>query len=138
MPDQEQSVVITRPLKVCPAAEDNWVVVEKWPFVGHPNGKTVQFEVPEGFITDFASIPRLLWPILPKWGNYGWAGVLHHYLFWEQGLCREDADAILLEAMIRSSVSVPGWRQQLIYRAVRLFGGWAWNSNKRRKQCGED
>jgi uncharacterized protein DUF1353 len=136
MRDQNQSVVRTGPLIVCPATEDNWVLTEDWPFEGHPNGRTVCFAVPEGFVTDFASIPRLLWPLLPKWGDYGWAAVLHDYLYWEQSLCREDSDAILLEAMMRSSV--PPWRRQLIYRAVRLFGCWAWNSNRRRKMCGEN
>lgn len=37
-------------------------------------------EVPVGFITDGPSIPRFLWVVLPVWGSWGRAGVLHDWL----------------------------------------------------------
>jgi len=37
-------------------------------------------ELPVGFVTDFASIPRPLWILLPKWGRYGNAAVVHDFL----------------------------------------------------------
>lgn len=37
--------------------------------------------VPKGFITDFASVPRILHSVLPKTGKYGKAAVLHDYLY---------------------------------------------------------
>ena len=37
-------------------------------------------DVPQGFLTDGASVPRLLWGFIPPWGSYGQACVLHDYL----------------------------------------------------------
>jgi len=37
--------------------------------------------VPAGFITDFASIPWVFWTILPSWGRYGKAAVIHDWLY---------------------------------------------------------
>lgn len=37
-------------------------------------------EVPAGFVTDGPSIPRFLWVLLPVWGSWGRAGVLHDFL----------------------------------------------------------
>ena len=37
--------------------------------------------VPKGFITDFASSPKILWPILPPRGEYGKAAVIHDYCY---------------------------------------------------------
>lgn len=37
--------------------------------------------VPEGFITDFASIPRFLWSIYPPTGRYQEAAVIHDWLY---------------------------------------------------------
>ncbi|MBK5931525.1 hypothetical protein CCR82_13610 [Halochromatium salexigens] len=40
--------------------------------------------VPAGHRTDFASIPRLLWPLLPPVGRSGKATVIHDWLCDEQ------------------------------------------------------
>lgn len=77
--------------------------------------------VPEGFVTDFASIPRGLWNIFPTMGEYNGAAIVHDYLYrethWPQKVC----DDIFLEAMQDSGVS---WlTRTMIYRALRLFGG---------------
>lgn len=32
--------------------------------------------VPAGFVTDFASIPRWVWSVIPKRGKHDWAAVL--------------------------------------------------------------
>lgn len=63
--------------------------------------------VPKGFPTDGATVPRLLWAILPSWGTYSRAAVVHDYLLvcLKQGtphveaMRRKDADRIFLEAM---------------------------------------
>lgn len=36
--------------------------------------------IPKGFLTDGASVPRPFWSLLPPWGDYGQAAVLHDYL----------------------------------------------------------
>ena len=46
-------------------------------------------DVPEGFVTDLASIPRLFWPLLPANGWYELAAVFHDRLCVElaEGVC---------------------------------------------------
>ena len=80
--------------------------------------------VPAGFETDFASIPRGLWNIFPPTGQYGKAAVIHDFLYRKSGVPRDKADKIFLEAM---EVLGVGWlTRHVIYRAVRLFGGGAY------------
>jgi hypothetical protein len=83
--------------------------------------------VPVGFSTDFASVPQLLWNIVPPLGRYGDAAIVHDYLYRTQTTDRATADAIFLEAMEAKGCR---WTQsRLIYYAVRLFGWHAWREN---------
>lgn len=77
------------------------------------------------FVTDFASIPKFLWNILPPTGKYGKAAVIHDYLYRTPGAAsKEIADAIFLEAM--NALGVGFWTRYTMYLAVRLFGGCAY------------
>jgi hypothetical protein len=79
--------------------------------------------VPKGFVTDYASIPRLALPLIPKIGRTRKAAVLHDWLYSKDcdlHISREKADKIFLDAM--RILSVKKWRQYLIYCMVRLFG----------------
>ncbi len=93
-------------------------------------------EVPIGFVTDFASVPRPFWSILPKWGRYGSAAVVHDYLYWKQDRPRAEADAIFLEGMQILGVRVAV--RFIIYCAVRWFGLLAWLTNRWDRQAGTD
>jgi hypothetical protein len=87
------------------------------------------------FVTDFASIPRFLWLLLPKWDGYGMPSVVHDYLYWEQqGHNRCMADNVLLSAM--KDQDVAKWKCVVIYYALRLFGFFAWRDNARQKATG--
>ena len=51
------------------------------------------FVIKSGFITDFASVPRLLWPIFPPFSpEYGKAAVLHDGLYSSKIVTRKRAD----------------------------------------------
>lgn len=78
--------------------------------------------VPRGFVTDFASVPRILWRVLPPTGQYGKAAVIHDYLYRTSILqySRAEADLIFYEAM--EDLGVNAWTSKLMYWAVRLFG----------------
>jgi hypothetical protein len=84
-----------------------------------------RIEVPVGFQTDFASIPRLLWAFLPPIGRYGRAAVIHDLLYRTIGLAtRQEADAVLWEAMTFLRI---GWiTRTAIYAGVRLGGHWSY------------
>lgn len=86
-------------------------------------------EVAKGFVTDLASIPRLFWNLLPPFGKYTLAAVLHDWLYRNNIGTRKAADALLLEAMIDSGV--PWFQRQIIYRNVRWFGWASWKDDAR-------
>ena len=85
--------------------------------------------VSEGFLTDFASIPRVLWVVLPPTGPYGKAAVVHDWLYKTGLTTRAEADTVLLEGM--QVLGVRWFTRQTIYVGVRL-GGWvAWRHHRK-------
>ena len=88
--------------------------------------------VPKGFETDFASVPRILWNILPPIGKYTKAAVIHDYLYAKgENLTRNKADAVFLEAM--RDLDVWEVTRFSMWMGVRL-GGWVpWIRYRKRK-----
>lgn len=93
------------------------------------NGGGIEAEVPEGFESDFASVPRALWSILPPNGQWIEASVLHDYLYQRGGCSRFLADALLRDSM--RVLGVSWWRRVLFFYAVRLFGWLYFRRDKR-------
>jgi len=115
----------TTPLIVSPLPDGRkWRLV--FPFgydIGRKRSRD-RITVPAGFETDFASSPPAVWFIIPPWGKYGKAAIIHDYLYQTKSRPRAEADAIFREAMI--VLKVKPWRVFLMYWAVRLFGWLAW------------
>lgn len=88
--------------------------------------------IPKGFLTDFASVPRALWPIFPPHGKYTRAAVFHDWLYQFGPLSRLEADRAFLEAM--QSLDVPLLQRRLMYRGVRLGGGRAWSAYSKARE----
>lgn len=87
----------------------------------------IQYTVPKGFITDFASVPRipLVFDYLGDRGNL--AGTLHDFFYSHPAqLTRAMADQLLKEALVAQGVSP--FKAQLFYLAVRLFGAKFYNT----------
>ena len=84
--------------------------------------------VPQGFITDFASIPRPLWWLLPRWGKYGPAAILHDYLYRTAPVSRFDADNLFADAM--DACEVNPITSTVIFLSVRIFGSHAWSRRR--------
>ncbi len=98
-----------------------------------PSGELVT--VPAGFVTDFASIPRLFWMFIERTGRHGMAAVLHDYLYWEQTVSRATADRYFLLGMdVCRTLLTIRW---VMYLSVRAWGWWAWSTNARHKAAGE-
>jgi hypothetical protein len=74
--------------------------------------------------------------LIPRWGKYGKAAIVHDFLYWDQGRTRKESDDIFREAM--GVLGVAGWRKYLMYWTVRLFGGLAWRANRKRRDRGND
>lgn len=73
--------------------------------------------VPKGFKTDLASVPRFLWSVIPPYGNYLEAAIIHDHAL--SVLPREKADHIFKMRMKLDRVKP--WRVSVLYRAVRIF-----------------
>lgn len=117
----------TKPLTVTKIGDGRWRLAETFIFYSK---KFSPVNVPKGFETDFASVPRIFWSLCPPDGQYAQAAVTHDYLYkmrkdlTYQGprRSRKECDEIFIEAM--TVLGVPWWKRQIMYRAVRLFG-WA-------------
>lgn len=98
-----------------------YVVAERYRYDSTLLGEVI--EVPAGYHTDFASVPRIFWRILPPHGPYVPAAVLHDWLCELKGSTGCDykqAAAVFLEAM--EVLNVPRWKRATMYRAVKYFG----------------
>src|SRR5262249_26219157 len=91
--------------------------------------------VPIGFVTDFASIPRIFWSLLRPDGRYTHPAIVHDYLYWTQTTSREDADEIF--RIMMEDFSIGTVIITTIHSAVRLAGGMAWDSNAKLRAGGE-
>jgi hypothetical protein len=85
-------------------------------------GKTKRFDVPIDSPTDFASVPRMFVWLLPRYGRYTKAAILHDYL-WRIAvpageLSLRDADGIFRRAM--RELGVPFLRRWIMWAAVRI------------------
>lgn len=77
-----------------------------------------------GMTTDFNSIPRFFWRILPP-AEYAEAGVLHDAGY--RGIVRmtkQEADNVFDEAL--KHLGAPTWKRWAMVRAVKCFGGGAY------------
>jgi hypothetical protein len=81
-------------------------------------------KVPAGFVTDLASIPRILWAIYPPFGKYTKAAVVHDLLYREGKRSRKEADTIFYEAMKVSGCDE--FTCRAFYYGVRAFGWMHW------------
>ena len=120
----------TTPLIISPNDDgQTWTLQDPFEYHVGGLGSDWRISVPAGFVTDFASIPRAFWNILPPWGTYGKPAVVHDFLYQAQAYTQVLSDAILFEAM--TSIDVVFWKRWTIYGGVRV-GGWAaWNQHKR-------
>lgn len=85
-------------------------------------GRTIT--VPEGFVTDFASVPRIPVAYLLAGGRGPRAAVVHDYAYSLGEGYRRDADALLFEALPLDHVNPV--IAKLMYDAVREWGALYW------------
>jgi hypothetical protein len=107
------------------------------PFTFDSESINKKITVPKGFVTDFASVPRAAWSIVPPTGRYTQAAVVHDWLYWDQpsDILRDQADMAFLEGMRDAGVNEA--QAQAIYRVVRSPAGEsAWQDNARLKAAG--
>lgn len=100
------------PLITTKIAKNSWTLHVPWetPFV----------TVPSGFVTDGASIPRILWVFASPSGELFEAAIVHDYMYENSIQSKEAADlAFYLTAL---HFKVTPWKAKLAYYAVKLLG----------------
>tara|TARA_R100000951_G_scaffold90032_1_gene78149 strand:- start:4201 stop:4578 length:378 start_codon:yes stop_codon:yes gene_type:complete len=100
---------LTRSLRYFSVEQDRWI------------------EVPVGFQTDFASIPRIARVLINRNGKSRAPAVIHDYAYKSHTVSREKADALFLEAMKETKVNVI--IRSIMYGAVRAAGWLYYNKN---------
>ncbi len=117
--------ILTSPLSIG-ERDSHWITVSPIHYQSDLAGLLI--EIPIGFETDLASIPRSFMGLIPVNGRHRNAAILHDYLYVAQPewCSRSMADSIFLEAM--TVLGESAWRRQLMWLAVRV-GGWRyWKS----------
>lgn len=97
---------------------DHWRLVQDMMYQTK-SGKIIT--VPKDFLTNLASVPRVLRPILNRNGKSRRPAVLHDWLYTNQ-VCvsRKEADKLFYEALRSEGMNWAG--AQVYYRGVRAFG----------------
>jgi hypothetical protein len=114
---------------------DGWILAADYTY--RANDLT-RVTVPEGFVFDLASIPRVFWRVIAPFELSLAAPLVHDWGYWMRGRMprpsvvpyrtynRHEMDDLFREIMRKELV--PVWRRVLAYRAVRVCGGRAWRS----------
>ena len=79
--------------------------------------------VPQGFITNYANIPRVLRVFILPYGKHSGASVVHDWLYSSNcnlDISREKADKVFLEILKEEKVNF--LLRTLMYIAVKKFG----------------
>ena len=84
------------------------------------------FIIPSGFETDFASVPRSLWNVLPPIGKHNRAAVLHDFMYVNNLGSRRLADAHFLNVMLNDGVNKV--QAYVMYWGVRIGGSKWWRA----------
>lgn len=125
----------TKALVVSPLADGRtWVLLDSFSYDVGFEGSGDTVAVPAKFMTDFASVPRIFWTILPPWGRYGNAAVIHDFGYWDKTRTRFEVDRIFLEGMKVLGVGV--FARYTLFLFVRLLGWWVWWQDRRLKKRG--
>jgi hypothetical protein len=123
---------------------------QQWPLINPPDDEQFGFRLrsdgavtlivpPDRFVTDFATIPRFFWLLLPPVGDgaharYGIAAVVHDWLYVcgkveGNQISKAFADKVFLACMTASGVA--SWKRKVMYLAVFLFGRGAWKRHNK-------
>ena len=107
---------------------DHWRVITPFRYYLGDKYSEQWVTVPAGYLTDGASVPQLLWNLIPPWGSYGQAAVVHDLLCEYLAIVvagelvtitRERCDEIFCESMV--VLGVPGWKRWAIYQGVNAY-----------------
>lgn len=115
---------------------DYWRVLDGFRYYVGDINSNLYAKVPRGYLTDGASIPRVLRSIVAPWGKHGQAAIVHDFLCeylllqriettpngevsYPVEISRKECDRIFLESM--ETLEVNKYKRIAMFRAVSLF-----------------
>ena len=98
-----------------PHERNQWVLVGI--FIVVVDG--IEYEIPIGFWTDFASIPKFFWNIISPY-DLGFGSVPHDFGYFTGIKTKEYWDSVFEACMIKDQI--PSWKRHAAYNAVSKFG----------------
>lgn len=109
--------------------KDRFIIYKDYKHILHTGEEII---IPKGYVTDFASVPRIFWVIFPPhFYSYRKPSIIHDYLYTENKiiLSRKESDKEFSELLKQNGA----WCVTifLFYSYVRLFGWIKWNKYKR-------
>ena len=111
--------------------DGNAMLLERFRYQTPDTGEIIEAE--KGFITDFASIPRLFRVLVTGNDNTKKPAVIHdkgyrekqqHRSWWARYNARKRQDKIMYMGMKENGVA--WWKRHAVYRAIRGGGAFAW------------
>jgi hypothetical protein len=98
--------------------EGRWRVIKPYVATLRFDGRGFDIYVQEGFVTDQASVPRVMWPFIPPFGRHTFAAVIHDFC------CVHALDSMAFATEAFHSFlylnSVPNPKRYLMVKAVGL------------------
>lgn len=102
--------------------------------IKHTLANGVQLIIPIDYISNGASIPKLLRGIFSQQGVYLMPSIVHDYLYDNNLYSREFVDRQFLLDM--GKVGTNKFTKWLFYYVIRIFGGLNWNKSKKKLNNG--
>lgn len=112
--------------------KNKWKNLEQFEYYVDHLGSDEIIVVPVGFITDFASVPRIFWAIISPVDKHGKAAVIHDYCYYYATYDRKRSDEIFYEGL--KVLEVEPWKAWCMYKSVRIGGMYAWMKHRRREK----
>lgn len=106
--------------------DSHWKLVKE--FVYDSEVAHARISVPPGFVTDFASVPRVPVAFWLTGDTAHAAAVIHDWLYTTGLLPKATADSVFYEAMRASGI--PFWRAKVMYWGVAYGGASAWAAHR--------
>ena len=121
-------------MKLAKPGRAKWRLIEPLRYRDKVTGE--EWTVPAGEETDFASVPRIPLAFLLAGDTAHEPAALHDRLYRTGEVSRKRADELFLQAM--KEQREPGWRSQIMYGAVRIFGGGYYKEQEIKRAAQED
>ncbi len=106
----------------------NWIVTSGLEINVEVCGKIYRISIPKNFITDFGSVPKIVWNLISPY-DAGEAAILHDFLYKFQIFSKRISDRLFLKGM--KVLKVGFIKRNICHNAVCFAGQSTWNGYRK-------